>query len=125
LVYRLSGKKRNIYKILPQTQDCDSFIIDVRWNGGGNSDNADAVAQAFIKGSFQNSRAKIPEHNGAYKAWGRQYRSLKDETNTTHIPQCPLYIDSPLVILVNNSSGSSFVGCPLTPCLTYSAIRFL
>ena len=95
------------YKILPQIYECKGFIIDVRWNGGGNSGNADAVAQAFINGTFAKSRAKMPVHNGAYKAWGKQYRSLEDETYTTRIPQCPLFIDSPLVILANEFTGSA------------------
>jgi len=41
------------YGILPKIKDCNGFIIDVRWNSGGNSNNADTVAQAFINGSFK------------------------------------------------------------------------
>jgi C-terminal processing protease CtpA/Prc len=47
------------------------YIIDVRDNGGGNSNNSDAVAAAFIGGKNRiiTGRALHPIYIGAYKAW--------------------------------------------------------
>ena len=95
------------YNILHQIKNCKGFLIDVRWNGGGNSSNADAVVQAFINGSFENSRHKIPIYKGIYKAWGREYRIMEEETFSTKISECPLFIESPVVILENADTGSA------------------
>ena len=95
------------YEILPKIKNCQGFLIDVRQNPGGSSSNAYAVAQAFIKGKFESSRAKMPIHNGTYKAWGRTYRFLNEETHITHIPQCPAFIDAPVVILESHATGSA------------------
>jgi len=95
------------YSILPQIKDCKGFLIDVRWNGGGSDANAEPVAQAFINGSFENSRHKMPIHKGTHKAWGMQYRTMEEETFSTQISECPLFIDSPVVILENAYTGSA------------------
>jgi len=95
------------YRILPQIKECTGFLIDVRGNCGGDSSNADAVAQVFINGSFENSRHKIPVYNGVHKAWGMQYRTYKDEIFSTQIKECPFFIDSPVVILENTDTASS------------------
>lgn len=95
------------YGILPQIEDCKGFLIDVRWNGGGNSSNADAVAQAFIDGEFQNSRSRMPIHNGTHKAWRRNYRTFEDSIDTVHIQRCPLFINAPVVVLANERSASA------------------
>ena len=55
------------------------FIIDVRKNGGGNSNNADAVAATFIGNNFQNGRDLKPIYIGTYKAWA-QWRNFGDKT---------------------------------------------
>lgn len=61
---------QNFYNRLEQLKDFKGFIIDIRNNGGGNSDYANAFSQAFIKGKFQSGKVKHSIHIGAYKAWG-------------------------------------------------------
>jgi len=95
------------YSILQQIKDCSGFLIDVRWNGGGSSYNGDAVAQAFLNGSFDSGRHKIPVHRGVHKAWGMQYRKMEDETFSTEVKECPLLINSPVVILENTDTASA------------------
>jgi C-terminal processing protease CtpA/Prc len=51
------------------------YVIDIRRNGGGNSNNSDAVTAAFIGGEYVNQRAYHPVHRGTHKAWGQAYRS--------------------------------------------------
>ena len=92
------------YEILPEIKDCKGFLIDVRWNGGGNSGNADAVAQAFIDGSFETFRSRMrttkrPNRAGEY--------TLDDNIYRTHIEECPVYTDAPLVVLANAFTGSA------------------
>ena len=60
-------------------EDMRGFIIDVRYNGGGSSSNADAVSAAFIGGEFQNGRDLKPLYIGTYKAWA-QWRNFGDKT---------------------------------------------
>jgi len=120
---------RNFYKHLDELKDCRGFVIDVRDNGGGNSNFADAFSQAFIHGEFQTGKVKHPVHNGAYKAWGTSGKPLseydlsdpwskkvfdyctnnvfEEEIATAHYPDCPLTLDQPVVILENAATGSS------------------
>lgn len=55
------------YEILNKAK---GYIIDIRNNSGGNSQNADAVAALFIGSNFNNDFALHPIHIGVYKAWG-------------------------------------------------------
>ncbi|MCL2405998.1 MAG: S41 family peptidase [Defluviitaleaceae bacterium] len=73
----------NFYSQLNTLKNCRGFVIDVRNNGGGMSNYADAFSQAFIKGEFQTGKVKHPIHNGAYKAWASYSNVAKmDLTNT-------------------------------------------
>ena len=67
---------QDFYKNFPLLEKAYGYIIDVRENGGGNSDNANAVAAMFIGGEFLTQRALQPIHIGAYKAWALQAASL-------------------------------------------------
>jgi hypothetical protein len=118
----------NFYRLLNQIKNCKGFIIDVRSNGGGHSHNADAFSQAFIKGKFQSGKVKHAIHIGAYKAWGAgsdfsdwdltdplskaiydvcHNNLFEEEITTAHYPNCPVYLDQPVVILENAATGSS------------------
>jgi hypothetical protein len=66
----LSGE---FYANIGLLQKAWGYVIDIRRNGGGNSNNSDAVAAAFIEGGFPNQRSMHPIHIGAYKAWGVNY----------------------------------------------------
>ena len=95
---------KQFYKILPEIKDCRGFLIDVRWNGGGNSGNADAVAQAFIKGRFENFRYR--ERTGKRPGKAGEYR-LSDKVSSARRITCPVYIDAPLVVLANADTASA------------------
>ncbi|NCA93470.1 hypothetical protein EOM82_09655, partial [bacterium] len=62
---------KEFYANMPKIKDCRGYIIDIRNNGGGNSDNADCVTQAFIEGEFTYSTNRKMVHIGSYKAWGK------------------------------------------------------
>jgi C-terminal processing protease CtpA/Prc len=63
----------------PLLEKASGYIIDIRNNGGGNSEYADAVATSFIEGTFTNQRALHPIHIGVYKAWG-EFENFGDKT---------------------------------------------
>ena len=60
-------------------KNAKAYIIDIRNNGGGNSNNADHVASLFIGNSFRTDNAYHPIHIGAYKAWGK-YNKVNEMT---------------------------------------------
>ena len=117
------------YNILPKIDNCKGFIIDVRNNGGGNSDYGDSVAQAFIQQkNFENSRHRLMVYIGTYKAWSQftdfSQISLNDPFNekmydiannqyfeeavtTAETFNCPVYLDQPLVVLSNHKTASA------------------
>ena len=122
----------NFYNRLDELKNCKGFIIDIRDNGGGHSNNADMFSQAFIKGEFQTGKVKHPLHNAAYKAWGPaigkdwsdytydfndpwakkvydfcENNIFEEEISTAYYPDCPLTLNQPVVILENSATGSS------------------
>ena len=68
-----------IFKNYELLKNAKGYIIDVRNNGGGNSNNADHVASLFIGNSFRTDNAYHPIHIGAYKAWGK-YNKVNEMT---------------------------------------------
>ena len=66
----------NNFNILKKAK---GYVIDIRHNSGGNSNNSDYVASLFIGSSFKNDNTYHPIHIGAYKAWGR-YNDLDKMT---------------------------------------------
>lgn len=124
------------YNNLPLLEKMRGFIIDIRNNGGGNSNNSDGVAKAFINGEFQSSRDLKPIYIGTYKAWGKwqnfgdkSYEEIATERGHSEwlekcykIPKhiyyeekfstvnhngCPLLLTQPLVILSSCRTASA------------------
>lgn len=119
---------KNFYKHLERLSSCKGFVIDVRNNGGGHSENADALSQAFINGPFDTGKNKYAIHIGAYKAWGKgnpntredlsdtlnkriddmcNHILCEEEITTAHYPDCPVTFKQPVVILENAFTASS------------------
>lgn len=68
-------------QILPKLQKAKGLIIDLRFNGGGNTYNGVRILQYFVPddvlyGMHSRSRMTIP----SYKAWG-SYMAAKDTIN--------------------------------------------
>lgn len=59
------------YASLPLLEKARGYVIDIRYNGGGNSSNGDGVASAFLGAGFKNGRSLHPIHIGVYKASAR------------------------------------------------------
>ncbi|MCL2188528.1 MAG: S41 family peptidase [Defluviitaleaceae bacterium] len=95
------------YANYPLLEKARGYIIDIRQNGGGDSNNSDAVVAAFIEGEFINQRALHPVHNGTHKAWDIPQKSEEhisygyrgDNPNPT--------LTAPLVVLTTAQTGSA------------------
>lgn len=56
-------------KLLSRISKTDSLVIDLRVNGGGNSDFAYEILSHFTDESFLTSRWKTPKYLPSYRAW--------------------------------------------------------
>ena len=58
-----------IYSCFDELKNAKGYILDVRGNNGGNSENADAIAALFISGEFHSCYAATQVYEPTYKAW--------------------------------------------------------
>ena len=75
-----------IYEKFDELRQAKGYIIDVRGNGGGNSNNADAVAALFIAGQFESCVAETQIYEPTYKAWGLFREDFK-EVSPEKVPE--------------------------------------
>ncbi|HOE15647.1 MAG TPA: S41 family peptidase [Candidatus Paceibacterota bacterium] len=120
--------KDEFYKNMDKLKDCSGYIVDIRDNGGGNSNNADSVVQAFLEGEFINSTDKKMIHIGTYKSWGKNMNLEKLNQNNelfkkvydiskrqyyeyssykSFYEECPFSLKGTLIVLENQRTGSS------------------
>jgi C-terminal processing protease CtpA/Prc len=57
---------------LPELYRARALVIDVRRNGGGNSNNGYRIAAYLTDDTLKTSRWRTRQNIAAYKAWGRQ-----------------------------------------------------
>ena len=124
-----------IYGKFDELCKAKGYIIDVRGNEGGNSNNADAVAALFISGQFESCLAETQIYEPTYKAWGLfredfktvspadaeemhwDERSLKSYRMCRHIcfqresdnvqNNAPGKLEGPVAVLMNSDTGSA------------------
>ena len=58
-----------IYSCFDELKNAKGYILGVRGNSGGNSENADAIAALFISGEFHSCYAETQVYEPTYKAW--------------------------------------------------------
>jgi C-terminal processing protease CtpA/Prc len=63
---------------LPDLYRAKALIVDIRKNGGGNSNNGYGIAAYLTDDTLQASAWKTREHVAAYKAWGRFSERYQD-----------------------------------------------
>ena len=66
-------------KILPKLLKCKGVIIDLRYNGGGDTDIGYAILKHFIDKPIPTFIWKSRENKAVYKAWGRWTSELSPE----------------------------------------------
>jgi C-terminal processing protease CtpA/Prc len=63
---------------LPELYRAKALVVDIRKNGGGNSNNGYRIAAYLTDDTLQTSAWKTREHVAAYKAWGRFSERYRD-----------------------------------------------
>lgn len=77
--------------ILPELYKAKGLIIDLRYNGGGNSNIAGDIMQYLVYENYlQHSRSYTREHLASFKAWG-VYLTPKDTINNSWNTKCYIY----------------------------------
>jgi C-terminal processing protease CtpA/Prc len=121
--------KDALYKNIDLFKDCAGFLIDVRFNRGGSSRNANPLEQLFIRGIFPETTSATPLYVASYGAYG-QYKDLDkldlndpwekmiydigkrksfydEEPRKIWIKDCPAYLSQPVVILSGCKTASA------------------
>jgi hypothetical protein len=99
--FMYSDLQKEFYGILPKIEKCNGFIIDVRNNVGGMSSYGWSVAQAFIK-DRNLEVLKIKK-----MAFVNHPMLLEENIALDNEFDCPIYLGQPLVVLVNQNTGSA------------------
>ena len=107
---------------LPDLAAAEGIIIDLRKNGGGNSNNSSAIVGHFTSVPFKGASWRTPIHDGVFRAWGqasekydfleeyrdyyfgRVYRSVKAEV---HQPSDGLKLQAPTIVLIGRATASA------------------
>lgn len=99
------------YKYLPNIEDVKGFVFDIRYNGGGNSANAEKIAAAFTNGQIIRGKWRTLEHIAAYKAWKQEKYANNMNYKTWSAEK--IYINvgyslkQPVVILTGRNTASA------------------
>lgn len=85
----------------------DALVIDVRDNGGGNSDNADYVIRHFNDRPIRMGRWSSPMYIAAHASWGYPQEWYMESPDPLEpIKDKPIY-KKPIALLVNATTFSS------------------
>lgn len=117
-----------MYKNIDLYKSCKGFLIDMHWNGGGDSRAGDAFAQLFFDGPFTGAPTDSAQYIANYGAYAKfmdlEKLDLSDpfnkltydvgkrelfysEAGETYIPDCPAYLTQPVVILYGRHTASA------------------
>ncbi|NLV68777.1 MAG: S41 family peptidase [Spirochaetes bacterium] len=99
------------YQYLPEVEDAKGFIFDIRFNGGGNSTNAEQIAAAFTNGEITRGKWRSLEHIAAYKAWGQDKYAKNMNYKTWPAEKININagyrLKQPVVILTGRNTASA------------------
>ena len=124
---------KNFRNHLDTINTCKGLIIDIRANGGGNSQYGYEILKHLTNKPFLTSKWRTREHRAAFKAWGKSlvtdYRSNAQDTTTndwqnttvkyyqgekwyvgeanTIVPPNNKKIALPLVVLIGHNTASA------------------
>ena len=107
---------------LPDLSAASAIIIDLRENGGGNSNNSSAIVGHFTTEPFKGASWRTPIHDAVYRAWGKvsdQYPSLEKYKDyyyghvyrsveaTEHQPSDGIKLSTPTLVLIGRKTASA------------------
>jgi len=105
-----SGMK-TILNHLSQIQAAKGLVIDLRHNGGGNSQNGISILQMITSAPFQWESERTPDYRAVYRAYGLSQRATA-LAQPLFSPDLNHHLSLPLVILTSAetfSAGEDFV----------------
>jgi C-terminal processing protease CtpA/Prc len=82
------------------------LIVDIRGNGGGNSDYADALIRALADKPYLGSRWRGVDYRATYRSWNRPIGWVRG-TAPTFTPDPTLHYAKPIVVLANGRTYSA------------------
>jgi C-terminal processing protease CtpA/Prc len=107
---------------LPDLDAAKGIIIDLRKNGGGNSNNSSAIVGHFTTVPFKGASWRTPVNDGVYRAWGKAsenhdflkkyqdyyyghvYRSVEADE---HQPSDGIKLQAPTLVLIGRKTASA------------------
>jgi len=107
---------------LPDLAAARAIIIDLRENGGGNSNNSSAIVGHLTSEPFKGASWRTPIHDAVYRAWGKvsdQYPSLEKYKDyyyghvyrsveaTEYQPSDGIKLSSPTLVLIGRKTASA------------------
>jgi carboxyl-terminal processing protease len=82
------------------------LLIDVRENGGGNSQYGDEIIACLIDKPVQNTRWKTPQYRAAFRAWGNDEQWFNGEVQMIS-PKSSNPFLGPIVVLIGPKTASA------------------
>ena len=98
---------KDFEKIFPQVQKAKGLILDIRHNGGGNSENGKAIISMLTDKPIKGLLCKTPENVAAFRIWAgieEQWQEVRDQ------PVTPSGEDSflgPVMVLIGPETFSA------------------
>lgn len=107
---------------LPDLAAADGIIIDLRKNGGGNSNNSSAIVGHFTSEPFRGASWRTPINDAVFRAWGQasekydfleQYKDYyyghvyRSVEATEHQPSDGIKLTAPTLVLIGRRTASA------------------
>lgn len=92
--------------IFPRVQKAKGLILDVRYNGGGNSSNGYAIIKKLTNKMIEGSKWKTRKYMPAFRAWGNEEMWHEGE-NFPIMPSVPDPYIGPIVVLIGPHTVSA------------------
>jgi C-terminal processing protease CtpA/Prc len=93
--------------IYPQLLKTDALIIDVRENGGGNSNNSVYILSHLTKKSFKMSKWSSPRYIPAHASWNRPKEWHISSPEDYEPAKRKTIFDKPVVLLISEGTFSA------------------
>lgn len=82
------------------------LIIDLRNNGGGNSDNSEALARVLADKPFLGSSTRTATYRASWRSWNRP-QGWHRSAAPTFQPDASLHYDKPVIVLIGGRTYSA------------------
>jgi len=98
------------YSIYDELKQAKGLVIDLRFNGGGNSAIGSEILSSFTNANLQGSIWKTRKHISAYKAWGYKGYADYNAWQTGEMPELIAKQDTtvvPTFVLIGRNTASA------------------